>query len=219
MDKAKDKKKLPAAPASAKAKAPAPPGKAADDRARLGAILRPDPAVAGPAAAGLKVGSAADKAETEADKVAEAVAAPETAPEPAKPAAAKDQKDDAEPAPYPLGARAPPVPALARNIHPCAPPRPRPAGRMASRSSINVHPATPGAALLRHLPRPPARDGPIRRLVADNGNQPDTDSLSAVPALAPNLARSASPPRKRPTSTTCRPTTSANCPRAGRASC
>lgn len=190
MDKALDKKKLPAAPAAAKAKAPAPPGKAAEDRTRLGAILRPDPVVAGPAAAGLKVGGAADKAEAEADKVAEAVAAPENgAADTRAPAATgKDQKDDAEPAHYPLGARAPPVPALARTLHRRVPARFPSAGPDMLRPSAPGRPVPPGASTAVRAPCPPARDGPIRRLVADNGNQPNTDSLSAVPALAPNLA-------------------------------
>ncbi len=189
MDKAQDKKKLPAAPAAAKAKRPATPGKAQDDRARLGAILRPDPAVAGPAA-GLKVGGAADKAETEADKVAEAVAAPETKGTGAKDPAAsgKDQKDDADPAHYPLGARAPPVTAMMGHRQPPATARPRSDGQVALRRASSSRPVRPGALPMACAPCPPARDGPIRRLVANNGNQPDTDSLSAVPALAPNLA-------------------------------
>lgn len=167
MDKAQDKKKLPAARAPAKAKgAPAAPAKAAEDKARLGAILRPDTAAAGPDTARIKVGATADKAEAEADKVAAAVAAPE--PAPATPG--KDQKDDAEPAPRPLQAR--------------APPRRAPADRIATATT----PPTPARALHRHTPAGPLQDGPIRRLVANNGNQPDTDSLSAVPALAPNLA-------------------------------
>jgi len=103
MQHAQEKKRH-EAPVPAKKPAAVKGADPAQDKARLGAILRPDKAVQDGAA--LKVGGAQDKAEKDADAVARAVVAPE----PATAGKKTDKEDDPTPsARLPFQARGPPL--------------------------------------------------------------------------------------------------------------